>query len=348
MPWPSRGSPAGGRGRRPRARRSRSSSRRSPVSRRSCQSVLPGCGSRWMRCCGRSGSARRATAIASSQTPRSPGPVGHGRRSRGRGSGGSAGRPSGSIACTSPSARSELVEVRRALRRRARQQRQQQRRAVARSPRRIGADHRGRRHRAVRRGARAPRLARRPRGPAVAGASQPGRAQRRSSSSWPRRATTAWLASHELSSGRTPVTVLPVTSWTQRARGVGNLDRPRGLTAGHSGGCAGGGDGQPLPPRRRDRRARDVDEDVRAAARAGLRAGACRPCRAGGRPCGGCTARRRRRCSPSVDGPPLERGMTWSTVRFERAPQYWQVQPSRAKTARRVILRRCVSRGTLT
>ena len=46
--------------------------------------------------------------------------------------------------------------------------------------------------------------------------------------------------------------------------------------------------------------------------------------------------------------PPLERGMTWSTVRFEREPQYWQVQPSRAKTARRVILRRCVSRGTFT
>ena len=49
-----------------------------------------------------------------------------------------------------------------------------------------------------------------------------------------------------------------------------------------------------------------------------------------------------------VDGPPLERGMTWSTVRFEREPQYWHVQPSRAKTARRVILRRCVSRGTRT
>ena len=46
--------------------------------------------------------------------------------------------------------------------------------------------------------------------------------------------------------------------------------------------------------------------------------------------------------------PPLDRGITWSTVRFEREPQYWQVQPSRAKTARRVILRRCVSRGTLT
>ena len=49
-----------------------------------------------------------------------------------------------------------------------------------------------------------------------------------------------------------------------------------------------------------------------------------------------------------VEAPPLERGMTWSTVRFARAPQYWQVQPSRAKTARRVILRRWVSRGTLT
>ena len=36
-----------------------------------------------------------------------------------------------------------------------------------------------------------------------------------------------------------------------------------------------------------------------------------------------------------VEDPPLERGMTWSTVRLERDPQYWQVQPSRAKTARR-------------
>ncbi len=49
-----------------------------------------------------------------------------------------------------------------------------------------------------------------------------------------------------------------------------------------------------------------------------------------------------------VEPPPFERGITWSTVRFERAPQYWQVQSSRAKTARRVILRRWVSRGTRT
>src|SRR5215212_10883524 len=28
--------------------------------------------------------------------------------------------------------------------------------------------------------------------------------------------------------------------------------------------------------------------------------------------------------------PPLDRGITWSTVRFEREPQYWQVQRSRA------------------
>src|SRR4051795_11592327 len=46
--------------------------------------------------------------------------------------------------------------------------------------------------------------------------------------------------------------------------------------------------------------------------------------------------------------PPFERGMTWSTGGLEREPQYWHVHPSRAKTARRVILRRCVSRGTLT
>src|SRR5918992_1005383 len=37
-----------------------------------------------------------------------------------------------------------------------------------------------------------------------------------------------------------------------------------------------------------------------------------------------------------VDAPPLERGMTWSTVRLPRScPQYWQVQRSRANTARR-------------
>ena len=46
--------------------------------------------------------------------------------------------------------------------------------------------------------------------------------------------------------------------------------------------------------------------------------------------------------------PPFDRGITWSTVRFEREPQYWHVHESRANTARRVILRRCVSRGTFT
>ena len=41
------------------------------------------------------------------------------------------------------------------------------------------------------------------------------------------------------------------------------------------------------------------------------------------------------------DPPPFDRGTTWSTVRLLRScPQYWQVQRSRAKTARRVILRR--------
>ena len=49
-----------------------------------------------------------------------------------------------------------------------------------------------------------------------------------------------------------------------------------------------------------------------------------------------------------VEAPPFERGITWSTVRFARAPQYWHSHPSRAKTARRVILRRCGSRGTRT
>src|SRR3954453_18417798 len=48
------------------------------------------------------------------------------------------------------------------------------------------------------------------------------------------------------------------------------------------------------------------------------------------------------------ESPPLERGITWSTVRLVRAPQYWHSQPSRAKTARRVILRLWVSRGIRT
>src|SRR3954469_7335656 len=49
-----------------------------------------------------------------------------------------------------------------------------------------------------------------------------------------------------------------------------------------------------------------------------------------------------------LEAPPLERGITWSTVRLEREPQYWQVQPSRAKTARRVMRRLWVSCGTRT
>ena len=44
-----------------------------------------------------------------------------------------------------------------------------------------------------------------------------------------------------------------------------------------------------------------------------------------------------------------ERGITWSTVSVPwPEPQYWQAQPSRAKIARRVILRLCASRGTRT
>src|SRR4051794_1927355 len=46
--------------------------------------------------------------------------------------------------------------------------------------------------------------------------------------------------------------------------------------------------------------------------------------------------------------PPFERGITWSTVRLVRAPQYWHIQPSRANTARRVILPLGVSRGMRT
>src|SRR5215217_5062684 len=46
--------------------------------------------------------------------------------------------------------------------------------------------------------------------------------------------------------------------------------------------------------------------------------------------------------------PPFERGITWSTVSDVRAPQYMHCQPSRANTARRVILRLWLSRGTRT
>src|SRR3954447_13469418 len=50
-----------------------------------------------------------------------------------------------------------------------------------------------------------------------------------------------------------------------------------------------------------------------------------------------------------VEGPPRDRGITWSRVSVPRTPpQYWHVQLSRANTARRVILRRWASRGTRT
>ena len=50
-----------------------------------------------------------------------------------------------------------------------------------------------------------------------------------------------------------------------------------------------------------------------------------------------------------TDSPPRRRGITWSTVRLGLSePQYWQVQPSRASTALRVIRRRWMSRGTRT
>src|SRR6266576_6801998 len=48
-----------------------------------------------------------------------------------------------------------------------------------------------------------------------------------------------------------------------------------------------------------------------------------------------------------TDSPPRLRGMTWSTVRLGLIePQYWHVQPSRARTAFRVMRRRWMSRGT--
>src|SRR4051794_14827120 len=49
-----------------------------------------------------------------------------------------------------------------------------------------------------------------------------------------------------------------------------------------------------------------------------------------------------------LEGPPLLRGITWSTVRCEVVPQYWQVHESRANTALRVMRRLARSRGTRT
>src|SRR4051812_49943278 len=47
-----------------------------------------------------------------------------------------------------------------------------------------------------------------------------------------------------------------------------------------------------------------------------------------------------------TDLPPRERGMTWSTVRPALVePQYWQVQESRARTARRGVFRGWGPRG---
>ena len=50
-----------------------------------------------------------------------------------------------------------------------------------------------------------------------------------------------------------------------------------------------------------------------------------------------------------TDSPPRLRGITWSTVSPGLpVPQYWQIQPSRASTALRVMRRRWTSRGTRT
>src|ERR1044072_696849 len=48
-----------------------------------------------------------------------------------------------------------------------------------------------------------------------------------------------------------------------------------------------------------------------------------------------------------TESPPRLRGTTWSSVSFPVDPQYWQRQPSRAKRARREILR-FTARGTRT
>ena len=47
-----------------------------------------------------------------------------------------------------------------------------------------------------------------------------------------------------------------------------------------------------------------------------------------------------------VSAPPLERGTTWSTVRWRWLPQYWQRCRSRANTARREMRADALRRGT--
>src|SRR5256885_16686286 len=49
-----------------------------------------------------------------------------------------------------------------------------------------------------------------------------------------------------------------------------------------------------------------------------------------------------------LDSPPFERGITWSTVRLEREPQYWQGQLVRAETAPPGVLPRGGGPGTVT
>src|SRR5260221_11302671 len=50
-----------------------------------------------------------------------------------------------------------------------------------------------------------------------------------------------------------------------------------------------------------------------------------------------------------TDFPPRLRGITWSTVSPDFVdPQYWQVQESRARTARLVMFPRCASPGIRT
>ena len=129
--------------------------------------------------------------------------------------------------------------------------------------------------------------------------------------------------------------------------GVRRVANARGRPVRRGVSALGGFRQQVLLPGRRDRRRGELDEDVRARhprLDARVHADLVRS-RSPLRRLHG--AQEATMFSQS-DPPPLERGITWSTVRLVRAPQYWHSQPSRAKTARRVILRLCVSRGMRT
>src|ERR1700677_1662174 len=92
-------------------------------------------------------------------------------------------------------------------------------------------------------------------------------------------------------------------------------------------------------PCRRDRRRGDGDEDLRAREWRGCMF-ACLGRRS---PLRRLQGAHEATMFSQLEVPPLERGITWSTVRFECEPQYWQGQAALANTARPGVLARGAS-----